>query len=98
MSRDQPEDLIKLALEASIYVAPADHGLTEAELVEVGGRMGRGPGAIRDALRALMYEFKKQDGRIRIVDGDSLLASFSWELEQNIPTVTRVQDRVTRLL
>src|ERR1035437_127988 len=49
----QIQDVVKLlqaAIEASLYVAPRDFGLTFAELVEVGGRLGLKEGEITDAL------------------------------------------------
>jgi len=41
---------VRVALECSVYVAPLQPGLTHAELLELGGRLGYQPGEINDAL------------------------------------------------
>jgi hypothetical protein len=43
--------ILQTAIEASVYVAPTDFGLTHAELIEVGNRIGLKQGEITDALR-----------------------------------------------
>jgi hypothetical protein len=44
------DNFIVSALEASIFVAPRDHGLTSEELVEVGQRLNFRPGELNDAI------------------------------------------------
>jgi hypothetical protein len=68
----QIQDVVKLlqaAIEASLYVAPRDFGLTYAELVEVGDQLGLKEGEITDALgypNAL--EFTPQRRRLTLPD------------------------------
>ncbi|HXE26991.1 MAG TPA: hypothetical protein VN656_00685 [Stellaceae bacterium] len=66
------QDAIKLlqaALEASVYVSPAEHGLTFRELYEVGSRLGLGEGEIGDALpRVVQQGFGGRNERLQLDD------------------------------
>src|SRR5271166_5173956 len=50
MSLQEVVKLLQAAIEASVYVAPTDPGLTADELYEVGKRLGLKDGEIGDAL------------------------------------------------
>ncbi|MDE2163157.1 MAG: hypothetical protein KGJ53_08345 [Alphaproteobacteria bacterium] len=67
-SRDVIANL-QAALEASVYVSPAEHGLTISELYEVGKRMGLGEGEISDALPAVVQQhFGGRNDRLQLDD------------------------------
>ena len=52
-------ELLKVAIECSVYVDPVDPGLSLDELVEVGKRLERQPGEIRDNTRFVQFGFSK---------------------------------------
>lgn len=59
--------LLQAAIEASIFVAPTEHGLTVAELYEVGKRAGLKEGETSDAVRELTKNhFGGRDKRVVI--------------------------------
>lgn len=45
-------DFVKAALDCSVYLAPTDYGLTDAELVEIGRLAGFQAGELRDAYQS----------------------------------------------
>ena len=61
-------DLVKTALEASVYVAPLDHGLTMEELKKVAERFGRGAGPLLDTIRKLDH-VTNESGRWKLGRG-----------------------------
>lgn len=68
---------LQAALEASVYVSPAEHGLTIAELYEVGKRLGFGEGEIGDALpRVLQQGFGGRNDRMQLDDMHWHMAGF----------------------
>ena len=50
--------LLEAAVEASLYIQPAEHGLTHAELLEIATRAGFGEGEVRDALPSATIEHR----------------------------------------
>jgi hypothetical protein len=65
--------LLGAALEASVYIAPTDYGLSYEELVQVGSRMGLGAGEIGDSLQHVTTGFV---GDPRLRPGPSTVARF----------------------
>jgi hypothetical protein len=63
MRRSEVEKFIRLATECSVYVSPAAPGLSDAELVEVGGRLGYQKGEIADTMRGSGLEMDPRSGR-----------------------------------
>ena len=53
----QVVQLLQAAIEASVYVAPTDPGLTTAELYEVGRRLGLKDGEIGDAMPQVAVQY-----------------------------------------
>lgn len=45
------ENFVKTAVECSVFLSPTNFGLTEAEIIEVGKRLGLLEGELRDAIR-----------------------------------------------
>src|SRR5262245_45869057 len=64
MLHDDLSRFLVAALQASIYVAPRDHGLSGEELLEVAKRAGYGAGEVRDALQHLPRDF--HNGKLRL--------------------------------
>lgn len=65
MSLQQVVQLLQAAIEASVYVAPIEPGLTVDELYEVGKRLGLKEGEIGDALpRVATQYFGRRDQRL----------------------------------
>jgi hypothetical protein len=61
--------LLQAAIEASVYVAPTEPGLTASELSEVGKRLGFKEGEISDALpRIATKYFGKGHQRLLLAD------------------------------
>ena len=57
--------LLQAAIEASVYIAPTEPGLTGAELYEIGRRIGLKDGEIGDAMpRVASQYFGGRDGRL----------------------------------
>lgn len=67
---------VRGACEASIYFAPKDIGLTMAELVEVGQRLGFGPGEVRDTTNAFAKNVRGSRTRFWCEHMVTLLADF----------------------
>ena len=68
---------LQAAEEASVYVTPAEHGLTIDELYEVGKRLGFGEGEIGDALpRVVQQYFGGRNDRLQLNDTDWHLAGY----------------------
>jgi hypothetical protein len=67
-----PDQLVKMALECSIYVQPKNAGLTMAEIQEAGRRLGRRPGEIMDAIGQIPFHFggSKYEPTEECVPGD----------------------------
>ncbi len=58
---------LQAAIEASVYVAPTEHGLTAAELYEVGRRLGFKDGEIGDAMPQVATQyFGGRDRRLQL--------------------------------
>ncbi|MBV9859507.1 MAG: hypothetical protein JO038_05325 [Alphaproteobacteria bacterium] len=67
MPLQQVVQVLQAAIEASVYVAPAQPGLTVSELCEVGKRVGLKDGEIGDALpRVATLYFGGGDGRLSL--------------------------------
>jgi hypothetical protein len=59
--------LLQAAIEASIYIAPTEPGLTIRELYEIGKQSGRQDGEINDAIRELTKQhYGHRDERIQV--------------------------------
>jgi hypothetical protein len=54
---------LRAAVEASVFVAPTDHGLTVEELIEVAGKLGLGRGEVTDNLRYAALQ-RASEGRL----------------------------------
>jgi hypothetical protein len=67
MSLQQITQLLQAAIEASVYVAPTEPGLTYAELFEVGKRLGLKDGEINDAMPQVATQyFGGRDRRLQL--------------------------------
>ncbi|MEM7138168.1 MAG: hypothetical protein AAF500_16430 [Myxococcota bacterium] len=91
------ERFIGHALEASVYVSPSEHGLAEAELIEVGGRHGFGPGEILDCAASARSQMLEFDGaRIVLSVASSMyLVDFNWTWPDD-PRSWKAQDFMLR--
>jgi hypothetical protein len=91
--------LLRSALEASVYVAPTDHGLTLSELCEVGKRAGLKQGEIDDALpQVLTLGFGRSNERHDLpVHYWSLAASFSFREDPELRNVEAFDFVVSQL-
>lgn len=68
------------ALECSIYLRPADHGLSHEELIEAGATLGFRPGELRDALAHIARPMSLGQTRFRLPrTGGSELTTFHME-------------------
>lgn len=70
MTLDTVKDCVVAALEASIYVAPTDHGLLLPELVQLGKDLDHHEGEIQDAVNASHFHRIERDNGRFCLDGD----------------------------
>jgi hypothetical protein len=73
MMNNETLRLLGAALEASVYIAPTDYGLSYEELLQVGARMGLKPGEIGDSLQHVTTGFV---GDPRLRPGPSTVIRF----------------------
>ncbi|MCC6901249.1 MAG: hypothetical protein IT377_19910 [Polyangiaceae bacterium] len=82
MTLDAVKNFVTAALEVSIYVAPRDHGLTVAEMVQLGSLLGLHEGEIHDAVKVAHRGIDARGGRLCLnQDGVTHLADFLFEAD-----------------
>lgn len=74
------DDFVTAALDASVFLAPRDHGLTREEILAAGDRAGFRPGELSDAMGRLQssLSWKQPKYRARSVHLEHLWPDFSF--------------------
>lgn len=81
MSQQKVMAFLQIALECSVYVAPKEPGLTYAELLEVGKRVGLQAGEIGDALPRVATQYFGRSGRLFLDHPDPMWSHFAMRRE-----------------
>lgn len=63
--KEQAVNFVRAAFEASVLVAPRDHGLTEEELLRAGETAGYKRGLLKDALASIEVD-RRANGRLQL--------------------------------